>query len=126
MSDRLRIITKQEIAQYAQAVENGCPVFLSQEDAVAAGFDKVIAPTGFLGQYRMFCSQERVPQGGVHIKHKMTFKKLIKEGDYLTASTVTSHEKDAKGRGLLIYTTTFTNQSNEVVCVGEMTNLMTV
>ena len=126
MSERLRIITRQEIAQYAQAVENGCPIFLNREDANAAGFDRVIAPTGYLGQYRMFCSEERVPQGGVHTKHKMTFKGLIKEGDYLTAKTITSRSKDSKGRELLVYTTTFSNQDNQVVCIGEMTNLMAV
>jgi acyl dehydratase len=122
MSDRVRIITGQEIRQYVEATENFAPEFLAAADA--AGFSKIIAPSGFLGQYRMFCSEERVPKGGVHIKHTMKFRQIVQDGDYITASIVTGHSKDAKGRDLLIYTATFKNQKGEVVGVGEMTNLM--
>ena len=127
MYESMQIITKQAISNYANAVENNDPIFFSEDDAANAGLKDIIAPSNFLGQYQVFRNPEvKVPKGGVHTKQKMLLLKPIFKGDYIYSKTESIKMKDGKGRSLLIYKTTFTNQDNEVVCVGEMTNLLPI
>ena len=110
---------------YADAVENHDPVFLSEESSKQIGYDQPIAPTSFCAQYQMFIDAAAEPvRGLVHTKQKMSFFIPIQAGDYIYARTQSVRSEDAKGRPLLTYVTEFVNQRDEVVCRGEMTNLL--
>lgn len=125
MSTKIWNITKYAVAQYAQAVENLEPIYLDPQSAQAAGFPAPIAPTSFCAQYQMYMDPAvKVPNGGVHVKQKMSFFKPIKAGDKITADTQVSEGTDAKGRLLIQYTTTFTNQDGDIVCSGTMVNMI--
>ncbi len=125
MSETVWVMTEYAIQQYAAAVENTDPVFFDADAAEKIGFSRPIAPTSFCGQYQMFLDPgAKVPKGGVHTRHKMSFFHPICAGDYIYARTEAVSGKDAKGRPLLTYVTRFVNQNGVEVCRGEMTNLL--
>lgn len=125
MSDSLWIITEQAIADYSNAVENLEPMYFNKDNALKAGFENIIAPVSFLGQYQMSLDPKmKVPKGGVHTKQKMKFLNPIKAGDYIYSTVETVEELDHKGRNIIKYITTFKNQDNKIVCISEMTNLL--
>lgn len=125
MNEVLWVVTPQAIEQYASAVENMDPVFFSSASSKEIGFDRQITPTSFCAQYQMFQDPSvKVIKGGVHTKQRMSFYRPIQAGDYIYAKTEAQLLEDAKGRPTLIYITTFVNQNDEIVCRGEMTNLL--
>lgn len=123
MYEQVWNVTKYAIRQYATATENLDPVYLNVADAKEAGETTMIAPTSYLSQYQMYRDPTAlVETGGMHTKQKMSYYLPIHEGDSITGKTIASEDVDAKGRKLVIYTTQFFNQRNELVCEGVMTN----
>lgn len=125
MGEALWIVTKQAIKMYADAVENSDPLFTSDECSRESGYEQPIAPASFCAQYQMFLDPDaEAVRGLVHTKQKMSFFIPIMAGDYIYARSQTVESEDAKGRSLRTYVTEFVNQRDEVVCRGEMTNLL--
>ncbi len=128
LGSSINFATKEAILDYADAVEDFDPVFRNEEEAIKAGYKKIIAPPGFHIQYasmKWAIGQEKyVPQGSVHVKQKYEIYGLVYEGDCLTTTVSIADKYEKKGRKYLVYRAAVTNQDGDIVAVNEMTNIL--
>jgi acyl dehydratase len=113
-----------------QAVEDYDPIFLNSADGEEAGYGGLVIPPHFHAQftYLKWATGDAgwVPQGSVHVKQKFQFQKIVREGDRLFTKVTMGDKYEKNGRKYIVYKTTVTNQHGEVVCTGEMTNLLPI
>jgi len=121
-------VTKELISHYVQAVEDYDPIFSNPADGERAGFGGLVAPPNFHAQftYMKWATGDAgwVPQGSVHVKQKYQFRGIIREGDHLRTKVTMGAKYEKNGRKYIVYNSTVTNQHGDLLCTGEMTNLL--
>ena len=65
-----------------------------------------------------------MPQGSVHVEQKFQFRGIVREGDQLFTKVTMGDKYEKNGRRYIVYKTTVTNQRGDIICAGEMTNLL--
>jgi acyl dehydratase len=128
LGSSVNFATKEAIADYADAIEDFDPIFRDEQQALKAGYKKIIAPPGFHIQYtgmKWAIGQDKyVPQGSVHVKQLYEIFQLVYEGDCLTTIVSIADKYEKKGRKYLVYKAAVTNQHGDIVAVNEMTNIL--
>jgi acyl dehydratase len=122
------VVTKELISSYVQAVEDYDPIYLNPADGKEAGFGGLVAPPSFHAQftYMKWATGDAgwVPHGSFHVQQKFQFRGIVHEGDHLHTKVVMGEKYEKKGRKYVVYQTTVTNQRGEMVCAGEMINVL--
>ena len=126
MYEKLWVITPELIENYYAAIEDYAPEFYDQECAQAAGFQNIVAPSGFFAQNMFFPSPPEcpLPPGNLHTRQTLKTYRPVEVGDHITARTTGYYKYDAKGRALLICETCFIDQNGDLVASGEMVRML--
>jgi acyl dehydratase len=113
-------VTKSSIIDYAQSIEDYDPIYIDNEEAIRAGYDRVVAPAGFTIQYsamKWATGQAKyIPQGSVHIRQVHRSFGIIMEGDCLHTSVSVGDKYERKGKYYLEHKIDIHNQHDQLVC----------
>jgi acyl dehydratase len=121
-------IEKEPIRRWAESIGDRNPLYHDEEYAKAKGYDSLVAPPGFMGQYA-FAVKRGKPAPMPEPRRSFTtrlnggseyeFLKPIQAGDVITATSKVVDLFERKGRlGPMLFTvreTTYKNQKDEIV-----------
>ncbi len=120
------VIEKEPIRRWAEAIGDPNPLYHDEEYAKKCGYDSIIAPPGFVGNYAfpLKPGQLRVRFGSpltrrLNAGNEFELFKPVQAGDVLTATTKLADLYEREGRlGKMLFQiteTTYKNQKGEVV-----------
>jgi len=121
-------IEKEPIRRWAEAIGDPNPLYHDEEYAKSQGYNNLLAPPGFMGQYAFAVKTGRpapMPQPNRSFTTRLNggseyeFLKPIQAGDVIAATSKVVDLFERKGRlGPMLFTvreTTYKNQNGEIV-----------
>ncbi len=117
-------VSRVKIAEFADAIGDGSPLYRDREAAQAAGYPDVIAPPTFAIVISMASSGAAVGDPGlglnyamvVHGEQRFEYSRPITAGDVLTAQSTITDIRDV-GRNVMLTTSTqIRTLAGELVC----------
>lgn len=125
-------VGREKIREYALAVGETDPLHLDVDAARAAGYPDVVAPPMFVAVYAAPALGPALfdPEVGidfarmVHGSQGFRWGPLVVAGDEVRTEIVVQEISERDGKGFYTFTSTSTNQRDEIVCVGTWTNIV--
>lgn len=125
-------VGREKIREYAAAVGETEPLYLSVEAARAAGYDDVAAPPMFCVVYGgramapvMFDPELQINFAMlVHGSQEFRWDQPVVAGDEISTSVLVKDISARGGLGFYVFETRSVNQRGESVCVGTWTNII--
>jgi len=127
-------IEREPIRRWAEAIGDSNPLYHDEEYAKKCGYDSIIAPPGFVGNYDF---PVKVGKSARRVRSPLTrnlnggneyeFFKTVCAGDILTATTKLADIREREGRMgkmlFVVYETTFRDEKGEVVAKSRNTGI---
>jgi acyl dehydratase len=125
-------VGREKIREYAHAVGESEPLYLSVEAARAAGYADVVAPPMFVVVYAgqaltpvLFDPELEINFAMlVHGSQEFRWDRLVVAGDEIFTTALVKDIAARGGLGFYVFETQSVNQRGETVCVGTWTNII--
>jgi acyl dehydratase len=122
-------VSRVKLAEFADAIGDGNPVFRDRAAAQQAGFPDVIAPPTFPIVISMASSGQALADPGLNLNYAMVvhgeqrfeYSRPLMAGDVVTAQVTISEIKDAGRNSMMTTTTEISTVDGEHICTARST-----
>lgn len=116
-------VEREKVREYARAVQNRDPAYLSDESAAELGYDGVVAPLTFISVFGYTAQRAMFDHADIGITDKqivqvdqvLKFRKPVTAGDRLFCDVYLHEIRQAHGTDIIVTRNVITNQDGDVV-----------